>query len=129
MSRLTFGICACVLLASCASDPGMTYRPDIAATKAAEDGYSICLANAAARLDNGHSDTAKVAASVASACYPQYLQVQIADGDAAREDWLRTHASPGIILMEKQDRAQQTWQATQVVLSHRQQASVAPTKF
>jgi hypothetical protein len=107
----------------------MTYQPDLAATKAAEDGYSFCLSDAVARLDDGRSEAAAVAASVASTCYPQYLQVQIADGDAAREQWLRAHASPGIIIMEKQDRAQQTWLATQAVLGHRQQASVAPTKF
>jgi hypothetical protein len=116
--KLTFGVSACFLLASCASDVGAT---DPVATKAAENVYSVCLSETAARLDDGRSEAAAIGNAVAGACYPQFLQVQVADGDEAREEWLRVHAPPNAVSMYQQDLAQQTRLATQAVLRHRQQ--------
>jgi hypothetical protein len=115
--KLTFGVCACFLLASCATDVGTT---DPVATKTAENQYSVCLADAAARLDDGRSEAAAIGNSVAGTCYPQFLQVQAADGDAAREEYLRVHAPPNAVSMYQQDLAEQTRLATQAVLVHRQ---------
>ena len=108
--------CACVLLTSCAGNP---YEGDPDATKAAEDQYSICLAETAVRLDDGRSEAAAIGNSVAAACYPQFVQIQIADGDAAREEFQSAHSPGGADLMHKQDVAQQNWLATQAVTTHR----------
>ena len=118
MIRLIVGVCACALLASCGSDSN---EPDTRATKLAEHRYRLCLTEAAARLDDGRSEAAAIGASVAGACYPQFLQEQIADGDDAREQALRAQSSPDAVTMYQQDFAQQNRLATQAVLAHRRQ--------
>ena len=117
MRPLTIGACACVLLSACSSNIGAS---DPVATKAAENQYSVCLSDAAARLDDGRSEAAAVGNAVAGACYPQFHQVQIADGDDEREQWLSEHSPPTAVNMHKQDLTQQTVLATRAVLVHRQ---------
>ena len=118
MRKLTFGVCACLLLGSCASNPG---EVDQYAVRAAQDNYSLCLSDAAARLDDGRSEAAAIGNAVAGACYPKYLEVQRVDGDDVREEYLRVHAPSNAVSMYQQDLAQQTRLATQAVLAHRQQ--------
>jgi hypothetical protein len=105
------------LLASCASDPNKD--PDPVATKAAENQYSQCLADSAARLDDGRSEAAAIGDAVAGACYPEFHRIQVADGDEAREEFLRSHAPQNAASMYQQDLAQQTRLATQAVLAYR----------
>lgn len=118
MRPLTIGVCACVLLSACSTNIGAS---DPVATKAAENQYSTCLSSAAARLDDGRSEAAAIGNAVAGACYPQFHQVQIADGDDEREQWLSEHSPPTAVGMHKQDLTQQTILATRAVLVHRQQ--------
>jgi len=115
---LTIGICACVLLSACSTNIGAS---DPVATKAAENQYSVCLSNAAARLDDGRSEAAAIGNAVAGACYPQFRQIQAADGDEEREQWLGEHAPQNAASMHNQDLTQQTILATRAVLVHRQQ--------
>ena len=116
MIRSTIVACACVFLASCGTD---IKAPDLQATKAAENQYSLCLTESAARLDDGRSEAAAIGSAVAGACYPQFLRLQIADGDEARETWLREHSQESVVLMYQQDLVQQTHLATQAVLAYR----------
>ena len=87
----------------------------------AQDNYSLCLSDAAARLDDGRSEAAAIGNAVAGACYPKFRELQVADGDDVREEYSRVHAPPDAVSMYQQDLAQQTRLATQAVLAHRQQ--------
>ena len=116
MYRVTAFAITCVVLGACSTTPR---APDVEATNVAENQYSVCLTESAARLDDGHSEAAWIGNAVAGACYPQFFQIQIADGDEEREEWLRAHALANAVSMYQQDLAQQTRLATQAVLAHR----------
>lgn len=120
MIRLTIVACAFVLLGACSTVP---YEADRETTRVAEDRYSLCLTHSAARLDDGQSEAATIGKAVAGACYPQFTQIQIADGDAAREEFQRTNSPAIAALMHKQDEVQQALMAKQAVLVHRQRAA------
>jgi hypothetical protein len=105
------------LLASCATEPNKIPNPE--ATKAAEHQYSMCLTESAARLDDGRSEAAAIGDAVAGACYPEFHQIQVADGDEAREEFQRANAPQSAMSMYQQDLAQQTRLATQAVLANR----------
>jgi hypothetical protein len=112
-----------VFLASCGSNVSeIASLGDPDATKVAESQYSVCLAESAARLDDGRSEAAAIGNAVAGACYPQFVRMQIADGDEAREAWLTEHSEEGAVLMHQQDLVQQTHLATQAVLAYRRRS-------
>jgi len=128
MIRVTFVACACILLAACSTASYQTaaYQGDPEATKVAQNQYSLCLTASAARLDDGHSDVAAIGNAIAGACYPQFVQVQVADGDAAREEFQRVNSPTSASIMHKQDEVQQAFMAKQAILAHRHVAANSP---
>jgi hypothetical protein len=127
MIRVTIVACACAWLAACstASYQTTSFEGDPAATEIAQNQYSLCLTESAARLDDGRSELAAIGNSVASACYPQFVQIQQADGDATREEFQREYSPASAALMHKQDEVQQAYLAEQAVLAHRHVAANA----
>ena len=120
MIRVTIVACACVLLGACST---VSYEGDPEATRVAQNQYSLCLTDSAARLDDGHSEVTEIGNAVAGACYPRFVQIQNADGDAAREALQRVYSPASAELMRKQDQTEQAGLAKQAVLAHRQRAA------
>src|SRR5215471_2375887 len=123
MNRFVMLVCACVLLAGCSALPYDPYGGDPDATKVAKNQYSLCLTESAARLDDGRSEVVAIEKAVVDACYSRFVEIQIADGDAAREEFMRAHSPPSAEIMHKQDVVEQDWLATQAIKTHRHNAA------
>jgi len=124
VGRLLIVACACVLLAACST---ASYEGDPEATQIAQSQYSLCLAASAARLDDGHVEVATIGRAVAGACYAQFVRIQIADGDAAREESQRVYSPASALLMHKQDDVEQALLAKQAVLANRHRVADVAT--
>ena len=119
MAKTLMYVCMSLLLAACSAVPYEAYEGDPDATKTAETQYSSCLTQSAARLDDGRAELTAIGNVIATSCHPQYVQIQLADGDAAREEFDRDHAPGAAAMMSLQDTAEQARQAKEAVLTHR----------
>jgi hypothetical protein len=117
------------LLAACSTTSYQlaSYQGDPEATKVAQDQYALCLTESAARLDDGRSEVAMIGNAVVGACHPQFVKIQLADGDWTREEFQRENSPESAVLMHKQDEVQQALLAKQAILAHRHVAANAPT--